>query len=177
MYSNFFSPSSSHTILAFPYQTAWRYSDGNPPNGGAECRWGRQKSRFWAYISLHRVLSTLRPASVINTRRRTTVAQVVTLIAVFFYLTDNVVFSFAHKTVSRKWLMSSTTSWTRIMSVCNDFGTLITQTIGHRQVFLLSHLTYLVHLLYFGMSRPKYNDCWFSQCYKTRILNAKLSLY
>ena len=30
----------------------WRYSDGNPPNRGIECRWGRHKSRFWAYIWL-----------------------------------------------------------------------------------------------------------------------------
>jgi len=29
--SDFFSPSCSHTILVFPYQTAWQYSDGNPP--------------------------------------------------------------------------------------------------------------------------------------------------
>ena len=35
-----FSPSGSHTILVFPYQTGWRYSDGNPPNGGVECRFG-----------------------------------------------------------------------------------------------------------------------------------------
>jgi len=35
-----FSPSGSHTILVFPHQTGWRYSDGNPPNGGVECRWG-----------------------------------------------------------------------------------------------------------------------------------------
>ena len=27
-----FSPSGSHTFLVFPYQTWWRYSDGNPPN-------------------------------------------------------------------------------------------------------------------------------------------------
>jgi len=27
----FFSPSGSHTILVFPYQMAWQYSDGNPP--------------------------------------------------------------------------------------------------------------------------------------------------
>ena len=26
-----FLPSGSHTILVFPYQTGWRYSDGNPP--------------------------------------------------------------------------------------------------------------------------------------------------
>jgi len=41
-----FSPSGSEAILVFTYQTAWQYSDGNPPNGDVECRWGRQKSRF-----------------------------------------------------------------------------------------------------------------------------------
>jgi len=41
-----FSPSGSHTILVFPCQTAWQYSNENPPppNGGIECRWGRLKS-------------------------------------------------------------------------------------------------------------------------------------
>jgi len=48
----FFSPSGSYTILVFFTQTAWRYSDGNPLNGGVECRWGRQKLRFCAYIWL-----------------------------------------------------------------------------------------------------------------------------
>ena len=47
-----FSPSGSHAILVFTYQTGCRHSDGNRPNGGVECRWGRQKSRFWAYIWL-----------------------------------------------------------------------------------------------------------------------------
>ena len=47
-----FSPSGSHTILVFPYQTGWRHFDGNPCYGGVECRWGRQKLRFWAYIWL-----------------------------------------------------------------------------------------------------------------------------
>jgi len=28
-----FSPSGSHTILVFPYQTGWRYSDGNALTG------------------------------------------------------------------------------------------------------------------------------------------------
>jgi len=28
-----FSPSGSHTILVFPYQTPWQYSDGNPLKG------------------------------------------------------------------------------------------------------------------------------------------------
>ena len=34
------SPSASHTILVFPYryQRGCRYSDGNPPNGGVECK-------------------------------------------------------------------------------------------------------------------------------------------
>jgi len=41
-----FSPSGSNTVLVLPHQTAQQYSDGNPPNGGVECRWGRQKSQF-----------------------------------------------------------------------------------------------------------------------------------
>jgi len=32
------------------------------PNEGVECRWGKQKSRFWANIWLHCVLLTLLPA-------------------------------------------------------------------------------------------------------------------
>ena len=73
-----FSPSCSHTILVFQYQTEWRYSDGNTVfclphlhstpsfNGGVECRWGRQKrdsgriSGLAAYRST--VLSTVRVA-------------------------------------------------------------------------------------------------------------------
>ena len=44
--------------LLFPYQTAWQYSDGNPPNGVVKRTWGRQKSQFWAYIWLNcRLLS------------------------------------------------------------------------------------------------------------------------
>jgi len=31
-------PSGSPTILVFPYQTGWQYSEGDPPNGGAECK-------------------------------------------------------------------------------------------------------------------------------------------
>jgi len=31
-----FSSSGSQAILV--YQTGWRYSDGNPPNGGVECK-------------------------------------------------------------------------------------------------------------------------------------------
>jgi len=36
--SNFFSPSGSPTILVFPYQTGWQYSDGDPPNGASNAR-------------------------------------------------------------------------------------------------------------------------------------------
>jgi len=32
------SPSGSHIILVLPHQTGWRYSDGNPHNGGVECK-------------------------------------------------------------------------------------------------------------------------------------------
>ena len=39
------------------------------------------------------------------------------------------------------------------------FGTLITKSVGHRQVYSVSHLTYFVHLLYLGkLSRPKYHE-------------------
>jgi len=39
------------------------------------------------------------------------------------------------------------------------FGTLITKTIGHRQVFLVSHHTYLVWLLYLeNLLRPIYHE-------------------
>jgi len=48
-----FSPSGSHTILVFPYQTGWRYSDGNPPNGGVECMGGMKKMTiFHQYLAL-----------------------------------------------------------------------------------------------------------------------------
>ena len=48
-----FSPSGSHTILLFPYQRGGEYSHGNPHNGGVECRWGMQKTRFWTNIWLY----------------------------------------------------------------------------------------------------------------------------
>ena len=33
-----FSPSGSDTILVFSSERGCRYSDGNPPNGGVECK-------------------------------------------------------------------------------------------------------------------------------------------
>jgi len=41
-----FSPSVTPIVLVLLRQTAWQYSDGDPPNGFVECRWGRQKSQF-----------------------------------------------------------------------------------------------------------------------------------
>jgi len=46
-----FLPSGSPTILVFPYQTRWQYSDGNPLNRGVECK-GMKKSRFSTNILL-----------------------------------------------------------------------------------------------------------------------------
>jgi len=77
--SKFFSPSGSHTILVFPHQTGWRYSDGNHPNGGVECRLGIGTSRDSGLIAGYRRLldvrsaknSYRRPCSVSHSRRRT----------------------------------------------------------------------------------------------------------
>jgi len=49
------------------------------------------------------------------------------------------------------------------LSIYNNFGTLITKSIGHQQVFLFSHIayfTYLEELLrpQYQMSRPKYKN-------------------
>ena len=61
----YFLPSGSHTILILPNQTLAQYSDA--PSKGVECGWGRQNSRLSIDIWLHRVLSTVRPPSVIHT--------------------------------------------------------------------------------------------------------------
>ena len=75
-----FPLSGSNTILVFLHRTLRQYSDGNPPNRGVECRWSRQKSRFSINIWLHRVLSTVRPPSVIHTAALDRV-KLVTLVA------------------------------------------------------------------------------------------------
>jgi len=41
-----FTPSGSDTTLVFPYQRGCRYSDGNLPNGGVECKGGMKNSAF-----------------------------------------------------------------------------------------------------------------------------------
>ena len=71
---------NKHTIPVFPYQTSWWNSNGDPADIGIEGRWGRQKSRFWANIWLHHVLSMLQPARCYQ-HGATRLWQVVTLIA------------------------------------------------------------------------------------------------
>jgi len=75
-----FSPSGSHTILVFPHQTGWGYSDGNLPNWDIECRWGRQKTRFWTITWLRciQVYSVVNRTSreVWKTKPRRTAASV-----------------------------------------------------------------------------------------------------
>jgi len=55
-----FSSSSSYSILVFPHQTRWRYSDGNPPNGGVEWRWGIGRNRDSGLIAGYRRLLDVR---------------------------------------------------------------------------------------------------------------------
>jgi len=43
--SYFFHRRVATPFPVFLYQMPWQYSDGNPLNGGVECRWGRIKSR------------------------------------------------------------------------------------------------------------------------------------
>ena len=70
-----YSSSGSHTIVVFPHQTLWQYSDENPPKRSIECRWARQKLCFSTNIWLHRVLSIVRPQSGIYTQLCQTVAS------------------------------------------------------------------------------------------------------
>ena len=49
-YPQTFSASGCHTILVFPYQTVWQYSDGDTINGGVECKAGMKKNRYFRPI-------------------------------------------------------------------------------------------------------------------------------
>jgi len=64
-----FSPLGSHTILVFPYQTGWRYSDGNPRNRGVECRWGIGRNRDSGLTAGYRRSLDVRSAKNIYRRR------------------------------------------------------------------------------------------------------------
>jgi len=57
------SPAGNHTISVFPYIRNGMAIFRRGRRMQVECRWGRQKSLFWAYFWLHCVLSTLRPAT------------------------------------------------------------------------------------------------------------------
>jgi len=48
--SYFCSPSGSPTILVFPYQTRWQYSDGDPLTGASNA-WGYEKNHDFRPIS------------------------------------------------------------------------------------------------------------------------------
>ena len=73
---NICSQSGSQAILVYLYQTAWQFSDGNPPNGGVKCRCGKQKSWFWAYVWLDYLLLTLQQARCCQRGRRWTTATI-----------------------------------------------------------------------------------------------------
>ena len=47
-----FSPSGNHTILVFFHAKRRSNIPTGNPNKGVECRWGKQKSRFGAYLPL-----------------------------------------------------------------------------------------------------------------------------
>jgi len=53
--------SGSQTILVFPYQTLWQYSDWDPNNAGVECRWGMKMAIFDQYLALSRKLYKVGP--------------------------------------------------------------------------------------------------------------------
>ena len=56
----FLKPLGSKAILFFSVPNGMAIFRLPPPrNGGVKCRWGRQKSRFWAYMWLHCELWTV----------------------------------------------------------------------------------------------------------------------
>jgi len=52
-YSKFFAQSSSPTILVFPHQTEWQYSDGNPLAGASNAKGYEKLTIFDQYIALY----------------------------------------------------------------------------------------------------------------------------
>jgi len=45
-YPQFFTPSGSPTILVFPHQTEWKYSDGDPLTGTSNARGMKQEAQL-----------------------------------------------------------------------------------------------------------------------------------
>jgi len=64
-----FSSSGSQAILVFLYQAGWRYSDGNPTNGGVECRWSMGRNRDSGLIAGYQRLLDVQSAKNIYRRR------------------------------------------------------------------------------------------------------------
>ena len=58
-----FSPLGSHTILVFPYQTAWKYSDGDPSplTGASNARGYERITIFDQYLALSRKSCKIEP--------------------------------------------------------------------------------------------------------------------
>ena len=52
--SKFFSPSGNDTILVFPYQTGWQYSDGDPLPRAPNARGYEKVTIFDQYLALSR---------------------------------------------------------------------------------------------------------------------------
>ena len=49
-----FSPSGSHIILFFSYQTIWQYFDGDPLTGASNARCMKKNAIFNQYLALSR---------------------------------------------------------------------------------------------------------------------------
>jgi len=79
-----FSPSGSHTILVFVYQTGWRYSDGNLPNGASNAG-GVGRNRDSEPICLLLTLQQARCCKYGCRWTTATISQVVTLISLVVY--------------------------------------------------------------------------------------------
>jgi len=62
-----FSPSASHIILVFPYQTLWQYSDGDLLTGASNAGGvGKKFSIFSQNLAPSRALNGMRPTSAIH---------------------------------------------------------------------------------------------------------------
>jgi len=118
----------------FPNQTSWQYSDGDPPppNGGVECRWGRQKSRFPTSIWLHHVLSTLRPPGVINDFQLFVLASVYRPLIKMMTMMMMAMISFTdrHYWRRRSWRHLATVARQRLGPLASRFGDVVVADIA-----------------------------------------------
>jgi len=69
-YPQSFSPSGSPTILAFPHQTGWQYSHGNPLMGASNVRGYEKITIFDQYLALSRKLCKTEPYLLWKTNRK-----------------------------------------------------------------------------------------------------------